>query len=262
MKRRRLDRVLVERDLARSRSHAKTLIEGDRVLVDGFPAEKPATLVEPDAPIEIRDDGPSWVGRGGRKLWPFLESGGLSVEGRVCLDVGASTGGFTQALLRAGARRVYAVDVGYGQLAYRLREDERVVVRERCNFRHAGPEEFSPSPSRFTMDVSFISSRKLLPALNQIMTSDGEGVLLIKPQFEAGPEENEQGVVRDPDVLRRVVREVGAAWNREGWGTVTLRPAPLAGREGNQEFLLHVARDRRREPDLRSFEDFPGTRTT
>lgn len=250
---------MVERDLARSRSRAKTLIEEDRVLVDGFPAEKPATLVEPDASIEVRDDGPSWVGRGARKLWPYLESGGLSVEGRVCLDVGASTGGFTQALLRAGARQVYSVDVGYGQLAYRLREDERVVVRERCNFRYARAEAFSPPPSRFTMDVSFISSRKLLPALNRVMVPDGEGVLLLKPQFEAGPDENEEGVVRDPAVRRRVLREVAEAWNRNGWGTLSLRPAPLEGREGNREFLLHVARGSNREPDPRTLDDVCGT---
>lgn len=254
MKPRRLDKLLVERDLARSRARAKTLIEQDRVLVDGFPAEKPATRVKPDAPIELREEGPSWVGRGARKLWPYLEAGGLEVEGHVCLDVGASTGGFTQALLRAGARRVHAVDVGYGQLAYNLREDDRVVVRERCNFRHVRGEDFTPPPSRFTMDVSFISSRKLLPALNRVMTPDGEGVLLLKPQFEAGPDENEEGIVRDPGVLRRVLRDVGEGWNREGWGTVTIQPAPLTGQKGNQEYLLHVRRGLDRAPDARTIE--------
>lgn len=249
MKRQRLDRALVERDLARSRSRAKELIEASRVWVEGMPAEKPATLVEPDSSIEVRDEGPTWVGRGARKIWPFLESGELSVEGHVCLDVGASTGGFTQALLRAGARRVHAVDVGYGQLAYSLRNDDRVEVHERYNFRHASADDFSPSPSRLTMDVSFISSRKLLPALNDVMRSDAAGLFLLKPQFEAGPDENEGGVVRDPAVVQRVVLEVARAWSEAGWGTIDVRPAPLTGEAGNQEFVLTMVRAEKRLPD-------------
>ncbi len=232
------------------------------MLVDGFPAEKPATRVKPDAPIELRGDGPSWVGRGARKLWPYLEANGLEVQGHVCLDVGASTGGFTQALLRAGARRVYAVDVGYGQLAYQLREDDRVIVKERCNFRHVDAEDFSPLPSRFTMDVSFISSRKLRPALNRVMRPEAEGVLLLKPQFEAGPDENEEGIVRDPAVRRRVLGEVAEEWNRQGWGTVAIKPAPLTGQEGNQEYLVHVRRGLDRAPDSRTTVASPGATPT
>lgn len=243
MNRQRLDKYLVEQELARSRSHACELIDEGKVWVNGMPAEKPATLVERDASIEVRDPGYRWVGRGGEKIWPLIEKGWIDPDGKICLDVGASTGGFTQALLRAGARRVYAVDVGYGQLNYELRRNERVHVMDRYNFRYAEAEDFDTAPELFTMDVSFISTLKLLDALNRVMRPESEGLVLIKPQFEAGPEENEEGVVRDPSVRKRVLREVTEEWENQGWGTRHLAPAPMEGRSGNQEFFAHVVRD-------------------
>lgn len=250
MTRQRLDKALVERDIARSRSHAKELIEQDRVLVGGFPASKASTLVEHDDHLELKGDEYPWVGRGGKKLWPFLESEWIDPTGQVAIDVGASTGGFTQGLLRAGADAVHAVDVGYGQLDYQLREDDRVIVHDRVNFRHANGDDFSSLPSVFTMDVSFISTLKLLDALNNVTTSETEGLCLIKPQFEAGPNENDDGIVHDTDVIKRVLREVVEGWADSGWSLAGIAPAPLTGQEGNQEFVVCFRRGSTRSLEL------------
>lgn len=249
MKRRRLDKALVERNLARSRSHARELIDNNRVLISGFPASKASTLVEHNDHIEIEGNEYGWVGRGGKKIWPIFEKETWDVEGAVALDVGASTGGFTQALLRAGADRVYAVDVGYGQLDHSLRQDDRVIVRDRYNFRHAQIEDFEPVPSRFVMDVSFISTTKLLDGLNLVMDREAEGWVMVKPQFEAGPEENEEGIVTDPEIVKRVLDEVSKEWEEAGWGAQQIHPAGLTGQEGNREFFLKMVRGSERVLD-------------
>jgi 23S rRNA (cytidine1920-2'-O)/16S rRNA (cytidine1409-2'-O)-methyltransferase len=241
--RQRLDKALVERDIARSRSHAKELIENDRVRVDGFPAEKPSTLVEHDDHLTLEGDEYPWVGRGGKKIWPFIDRGWLDPNGEVAIDVGASTGGFTQALLRAGAKGVHAVDVGYGQLDYELRQDSRVTVHDRYNFRYAEPDDFDPDPVVFTMDVSFISTLKLLDALNAVTANSARGLCLVKPQFEAEPDENDDGIVTRDSVVKRVLREIVEGWSKMGWGTRAVAPAPLTGQEGNQEFVALFDRD-------------------
>ena len=250
MKRRRLDKALVERNLARSRSHARQLIDNDRILIRGFPASKASTLVEHNDHIEIKGDEYRWVGRGGKKIWPIFEEEQWDVEDSVALDVGASTGGFTQALLRAGATLIHAVDVGYGQLADSLRQDERVIVHDRYNFRHAKSKDFTPVPSIFVMDVSFISTIKLLDGLNRVMTSDAEGWVMVKPQFEAGPSENEEGIIKDSKTIQRVLNEVRDAWEKNDWGAQQILPAGLTGQEGNQEFFLKM--DRQSPVELQS----------
>ncbi len=241
-RRRRLDKALVERDLARSRGQAKRLIDDRKILVNGFPADKPSTLVEHDDHLTVTGDDPDWVGRGARKIWPLLEAGRIDPEGRVCLDVGSSTGGFTQALLRAGASKVHAVDVGYGQLVTSLRRDDRVRVRERTNFRHADADDFQPTPTVVTMDVSFISVVKLLPALNRVMDEDSSGLILIKPQFEAGPDENVDGIVKDFSVIRRVLLERIDDLAEAGWGVTEVDLSPVPGSEGNREFFFTLQR--------------------
>lgn len=243
MSRKRLDKALVERDVTRSRSQAKELIEDGQVMVNDFPVKKPASEIGPNDTISlVNPDRADWVGRGGRKIQPLLEEGWLEVQDRIFVDVGSSTGGFTQALLRNGARKVYAVDAGEGQLAFELRQDDRVSVHENYNFRYADPNDFQPSPDGFVMDVSFIATRKLVPALNEVLEEDSDGLFLLKPQFEAGSGENVDGVVRDPEVVRRVLDEVMTDWADLGWGAQFLEPAPLQGSSGNQEYFVKVVR--------------------
>lgn len=241
MNRKRLDKSLVERDISRSRSQAKELIEKGEVLVNGIPVRKPASLVGEDDQLSlVNPERADWVGRGGRKIWSFLDDDWLSVENRVCLDVGSSTGGFTQALIRKGAKLVYAVDVGEGQLAYELRQDERVRVLENYNFRYADPADFDPVPSVFTMDVSFISTILLLESLDEVTSPDTSGLVLLKPQFEAPREENDQGVVRDQDVVEYVLNDVLGSWSDHGWYCDALGPSSLEGPAGNQEYVTRV----------------------
>jgi 23S rRNA (cytidine1920-2'-O)/16S rRNA (cytidine1409-2'-O)-methyltransferase len=263
VKRQRLDKALVERGIARSRSQAKDLVEAGEVLVDGFPVKKPASEISDEDSISlVNPDRAEWVGRGGRKIEPILEAGWLSVQDRVFLDVGSSTGGFTQALLRAGVRHVHAVDAGEGQLAFELRQDDRVSVHEQYNFRYADPEDFEPEPAAFVMDVSFISTCKLIPALNEVLPADADGVFLLKPQFEAEADENVDGIVRDPSVLRRVLDDVMTRWNEEGWGATKLAPSPLKGTTGNQEYFVRVERGQPRDvsrDDIQSVSFEPGT---
>lgn len=232
-------------------------------MVNDFPVKKPASQVGPDDTISLVDpERADWVGRGGRKLEPLLDEGRLEVDDRIFVDVGSSTGGFTQALLRHGASKVYAVDAGEGQLAFELRQDDRVSVHENYNFRYADPEDFEPSPDGFVMDVSFIATRKLLPALNEVIAEDADGLVLLKPQFEAGSDENVDGVVRDPDVVRRVLGEVIEDWEERGWGARSIVPAPLQGSSGNQEYFVRVRRgaDRRTtERDVETVVDDGGT---
>jgi 23S rRNA (cytidine1920-2'-O)/16S rRNA (cytidine1409-2'-O)-methyltransferase len=245
--RRRLDAELVRRGLARSREHASELVAAGRVLVAGQVAGKPATQVAPDDSVAIRDlpGMPDYASRGGRKLAGALAAfPGLAVAGRRCLDAGASTGGFTDVLLRAGAEQVVAVDVGYGQLAWRLRGDPRVVVLDRVNVRQLRPEQVAPAPSLVTADLSFISLTLVLPALISCASPDADFVLLVKPQFEVGKGRvGAGGVVRDPGLRAAAVAQVAAAAAQSGLGVAGIAASSLPGPAGNVEYFLWLRRD-------------------
>lgn len=263
MSKKRLDKSLVEREISRSRSQAKELIEKGEVLVNGIPVRKPASLVDADDQLSlVNPEHADWVSRGGRKISSVLEDGWLDIDGAVCLDVGSSTGGFTQAMIRQGARLVYAVDVGEGQLAYELRQDDRVLTMEDYNFRYADPADFDDEPSVFTMDVSFISTTLLVEPLNVVLETGSTGLVLVKPQFEAGRDENEQGVVRDKAVIVRVLREVLAEWREHGWYCDALAPSPVEGPSGNQEYLARVNQRERDYLSDREIETVVNSGTT
>jgi 23S rRNA (cytidine1920-2'-O)/16S rRNA (cytidine1409-2'-O)-methyltransferase len=232
----RLDALLVERGLAESRSFAQRLIMAGDVRVDGQVALKPGRETDRQAAIEV-DPGPRFVSRGGDKLEAALETFGLSVDGRTCADVGSSTGGFTDCLLKRGASRVYAIDVGHGILHWSLRQDPRIVVLESTNARYL---ETLPEPVDWvTMDASFISLRLLLPVVVRWLTPGGGVVALIKPQFEAGRESvGRGGVVRDPGIHRRVLEDVLGSLDPIGLAPHGLIRSPLLGPKGNVEFLL------------------------
>ncbi len=237
----RLDAELVRRGLARSREQAGELVAAGRVTVAGQRAAKAATQVSRDAPISIADTGdPGYVSRGGHKLAGALAvfgAAGLAVAGRDCLDAGASTGGFTDVLLRAGARHVVAADVGYGQLAWSLRTDPRVTVLDRVNVRSL--EGVSPVPGMVVADLSFISLALVLPALAACAAPDADFVLLVKPQFEVGKGRvGAGGVVRDPADRADAVRTVAAAAARLGLGALGVTASPLPGPAGNVEYFL------------------------
>jgi 23S rRNA (cytidine1920-2'-O)/16S rRNA (cytidine1409-2'-O)-methyltransferase len=244
-RRTRLDAELVRRGLARSREQAAELIATGRVEVRGTAAQKAAAMVDPADPVRVRDDGsPSYVSRGAYKLLGALDAFGLDVTGRRCLDAGASTGGFTDVLLRAGAREVVAVDVGYGQLAWSLRTDERVRVHDRCNVRTLTPELVDGPADLVVADLSFISLRLVLPALAGCLTPGGDLLPMVKPQFEVGRERvGSGGVVRDPALRAEAVREVASAAGALGFGVAGLVASPLPGPAGNVEFFLWLRRD-------------------
>ncbi|KPL09064.1 hypothetical protein AMJ85_07255 [candidate division BRC1 bacterium SM23_51] len=235
----RLDRLLVERELVESRSRAQALVLAGKVRVGGRAACKPGSLCPADATIEIVETDHPYVSRGGLKLAHAFEQFGVSAQNAVAIDVGASTGGFTDCLLQRGAARVYAVDVGAGQLHWRLRNDQRVVVVERCNARYLKPADL---PERFDLavvDVSFISLTKVLPAVAGLLRPSADVVMLIKPQFEAGRREvGQKGVVRDPAVRRRILESFWNAMAEYGWEPVGLVASPIVGPKGNREYLL------------------------
>jgi 23S rRNA (cytidine1920-2'-O)/16S rRNA (cytidine1409-2'-O)-methyltransferase len=235
----RLDRLLVLRGLASTREKAQAMILAGSVAVDGRRVDKAGAPVAEDAEVEVAGPPHPYVSRGGVKLAAALDAFGLDPAGRVCLDVGASTGGFTDCLLQRGAARVYAVDVGHGQLDARLRADPRVVVREKVNARALAREDV-PEPVRLAaIDVSFISLRLVLPAVAPLVEPGGAIVALVKPQFEAGRGEVPRGgVVRDEKVRRRVVDEVAAAGRALGLEVSGSIPSPIRGARGNEEFLL------------------------
>jgi 23S rRNA (cytidine1920-2'-O)/16S rRNA (cytidine1409-2'-O)-methyltransferase len=239
----RVDVILCERGLCDSRQRAQALVLAGAVTVDGKIATKAGALVDVDATIDVRAPAADFVSRGAHKLKAALDAFGLSIAGRIALDVGASTGGFTDVLLRRGAKRVYAVDVGYGQLAWRIRQDPRVVVMERTNIRYL---DALPEPAELaTVDVSFISLGLVLPQLTKLMVPSAEAVALIKPQFEAGRQlVKKGGVVRDPAVHRDVLLRVLAGSQTAGWAPLQLIVSPLLGPAGNREFLAHLGLDR------------------
>jgi 23S rRNA (cytidine1920-2'-O)/16S rRNA (cytidine1409-2'-O)-methyltransferase len=248
----RLDKLLVDKALLPSREKATRSILAGEVLVDGRRIDKAGALVEPAAEIEIRGRSP-YVSRGGEKLAHALDEFGVSIRGRICIDVGASTGGFTDCLLQRGATRVYAVDVGTGQLDDKLRRDNRVVVMEHTNARGLDPRIFGDKPSLAVVDVAFISLEKVLPAIFGVLERGGETIALVKPQFEAGRAAvGKGGVVRDPAEHRAVVTRVARYSILRGWHVLGVTASPLRGPKGNREFFLHLSTRGRTAADLES----------
>jgi 23S rRNA (cytidine1920-2'-O)/16S rRNA (cytidine1409-2'-O)-methyltransferase len=237
----RLDRLLVERGLAESREKAQALIMAGEVLLDGQKAAKPGQPVSENATIEVQVR-PPFVSRGGLKLAAALRHFSIDVSGRVCLDIGSSTGGFTDALLQAGAQRVHAVDVGAGQLAWPLRTDPRVVLHEGVNARSLDLALIGEMPWLITCDVSFISVTLILPAAVPLLQTDGRMVILIKPQFEVGKGQvGKGGIVREPALHRAACDRVSNAVRQFGFATDII-DSPILGGEGNKEFLLYAQR--------------------
>lgn len=251
MKKERLDKLLVDRGLAESRAKAQSMIMAGLVKVNGERVDKSGTPVGPESSLEV-PDGRRWASRGAHKLLKAVEVFGLNVSGRVCVDIGASTGGFTDVLLNAGAKKIYAIDVGYGQLLTRLATDSRVVVMDRTNARALTPDRFDETVEIIVCDASFISLRILLPAMDSVLSDAGEAVVLIKPQFEAGRELiGRGGVVRDPEIHALVLREVlDFAEKETGLSPAGLSWSPILGPEGNMEFLCHLNRSRAHVTDV------------
>jgi|RhiMetdeSRZDD1v2_1073273.scaffolds.fasta_scaffold389360_2 23S rRNA (cytidine1920-2'-O)/16S rRNA (cytidine1409-2'-O)-methyltransferase len=246
----RIDRVLVEKGLVESREKATRLILAGDVLVDGRRVDKAGALVEATADIEIRGRS-AYVSRGGEKLAHALDTFTVDPRGKTCADIGASTGGFTDCLLQRGAVRVYAIDVGTGQLDQKLRRDPRVVSMEKMNARTIDPRLFEERPALAVIDVAFISLEKVLPAIFNLVAPRGEVIALVKPQFEAGREAvGKGGVVRDPDVHRNVVTRIARWAVLRGWHVRSVTASPLRGPKGNREFFLHLASHGRSAADF------------
>ncbi len=241
----RLDSAVFEAGYAESREKAKALIMAGLVYVNNQKSDKPGTTVKSDDVIEFRGSSPKYVSRGGLKLEKAVEKFGFSLSGSVCADIGASTGGFTDCMLQNGAVKVYAIDVGYGQLAWKLRTDERVVNLERTNFRYVTEEQIPEKLDFCSVDVSFISLGLIIPVMKSIMKENAEAVCLIKPQFEAGKEKvGKKGVVRDPDVHLEVIHKVIGIATENGFSVRNLDFSPIKGPEGNIEYLIHILNDR------------------
>ena len=240
----RLDAELVRRELARSRDQAADLIEKRSVLVNGIPATKPATQVDAETSIVIAGDRDDFVSRGGHKLAGALDAfTDIEVSGKRCLDAGASTGGFTDVLLRRGAAHVVAVDVGYGQLAWELRQDERVSILDRTNIRHLTGEMVGEAIDLVVADLSFISLTLVLPALAAVSNAEANFVIMVKPQFEVGREKlGAGGVVRDPALRKSAVIDVAESAYDVGLGTLGIAASPLPGPAGNVEYFLWLRR--------------------
>ncbi len=240
----RLDALLVERGLAASRERARALILAGDVRVDGQPATKAGTAVARDADVTLTVPDHPYVGRGGLKLAHALDTFGISVQGRIALDIGASTGGFTDVMLQRGGARVVALDVGHNQIDWKLRTDPRVVVLERVNARNLAADQLPVDARAFdlvTIDVSFISLRHILPVLPPLLRPGADIVALVKPQFEAGRTEvGKGGIVRDAAIRARVVEDVTAAADALGLTRAGLTESPITGMEGNTEFLMHL----------------------
>lgn len=237
----RLDLLLVERGLEESRQRAQAVIMSGVVYVDGRKADKPGMAVSAAAAVEVRGDKLPYVSRGGLKLEKAMKAFPIHLEGTVCADIGASTGGFTDCMLQNGAAKVYAVDVGYGQLAWKLRSDSRVVCLERTNARYLTHGQVPEEPDFASIDVSFISLRLILPAVAGLLRQDGEAVALIKPQFEAGREKvGKNGVVRDPAVHEEVLARFLEHAAESGLSVSDLSYSPIRGPEGNIEYLGYL----------------------
>lgn len=262
-KKERLDILLVERGLAPSRERARALIMAGQVVVDDHAAEKAGQAVSPEADIRIKGEVLPFVSRGGLKLRKALEEFGVDVTGLTAIDVGASTGGFTDCLLQHGAKKVFAVDVGYGQLAWKLRQDERVVNLEKTNIRHLEPETLGEAPDLAVIDASFISLEKVLPPALRLIREGGRVIALIKPQFEVGKGEvGKGGVVRDEAKHRRVIDEIVELAGRLSLEVLGITESPILGPKGNREFLIYLraatAREEEKDGQLPVLQDHQG----
>ena len=242
-RKKRLDLLVVERGLARSRETARTLIMSGNILVNDQPMDKPGMQLAEDARIISRKPDMPYVSRGGLKLAHAITEIGLDVNGFLCLDVGASTGGFTDCLLQFGAAHVHAVDVGYGQLDWKLRQDERVTVVERTNIRYVTPEVLPASFDLIAIDVSFISLKIVIPAIVPFLKPDGHILALVKPQFEVGRDQvGKGGVVRDAGLHEQVITELGSYFETYPLVSEAVIPSPILGPKGNREFLMYLGR--------------------
>ena len=256
MSKKRLDVMLVERGLAESREKAKAIIMSGIVYVDGEKEDKAGSNFPETAKIEVRGNTLKYVSRGGLKLEKAMEVFPIELDGKVCMDVGSSTGGFTDCMLQNGAVKVYSVDVGYGQLAWKLRQDERVVVMEKTNIRYVKPEDIEELVDFASVDVSFISLSKVLPPLRDLLKDEAEVVCLIKPQFEAGREKvGKKGVVRDKAVHVEVIENVLGYVEEAGFNVLGLAFSPVKGPEGNIEYVMHIKKDSEITPWLETLGD-------
>ncbi len=237
----RLDVLCVERGLAPSRERARALIMAGRIMVDGVPLLKPGTSIPPTAALTRKGADLPFVSRGGLKLQAALNFFGVCISNTVCIDIGASTGGFTDCLLQNGARQVYAVDVGYGQLAWQLRQDKRVISMERTNARHLKPHDFETLADLATIDAAFISLKLLVPPLIPCLQSKGAIIALIKPQFEVGKGKvGKGGVVRDAQMHTKVIEALKGFFRRHQLDVRGVCPSPIYGPKGNREFLIYL----------------------
>lgn len=241
----RLDVLLVQQGLANSRELAKAYIMAGNVYVDGQKEDKAGTKVAVTAKLEVKGNQMKYVSRGGYKLEKAMDVFGIRLDGKICLDIGASTGGFTDCMLQNGASKVYAIDVGYGQFAWKLRNDERVVCLEKTNVRYVTHEQVPDEGDFASIDVSFISLTKVLPAVLGVLGEKGQMVCLIKPQFEAGREKGgKKGVVRDSSVHREVIEMIVEYVRTQGLGILGLDFSPIKGPEGNIEYLIYLDKSR------------------
>ena len=252
MSKKRLDLLMVERGLAESREKAKIYIMSGNVFVDGQREDKCGSTFDEKAEIEYKGKLQKYVSRGGFKLEKAMEVFPIKLDGKICMDIGASTGGFTDCMLQNGASKVYSIDVGYGQLAWKLRSDERVICMEKTNFRYLTREDIEDRPEFASVDVSFISLSKILPAAYDILSDDAQMVCLIKPQFEAGREKvGKKGVVRDKKVHEEVIENVISFAEETGFKVLGLDYSPIRGPEGNIEYLLHISKNAEESSDIR-----------
>ncbi len=239
IEKKRLDVLVFEKGLANSRQRASALIMAGNILVNDQPMDKPGAMVPPDASIVNKGSELPFVSRGGFKIEKAIQSLDLDVKGFVCLDVGASTGGFTDCLLQHGAHRVYAIDVGYGQLDWRLRQDPRVIVIERTNIRYVTEELLPEAFDLISIDVSFISLRLVIPVIKKFLKNDGKILALIKPQFEVGKNQvGKGGVVKDPVLHQSLIEELSDFFRTEGLAAGPVIPSPILGPKGNKEFII------------------------
>lgn len=246
----RLDQYLCTHGIAQSRERAKAMIMAGMVDVNGEKSDKPGNMIDENAKVQVRGTELPYVSRGGLKLEKALQIYPICLQGRICMDIGASTGGFTDCMLQNGAAKVYAVDVGYGQLAWKLRCDERVVNLERTNIRHLTPQQISEPIEVFSVDVAFISLCHVLPVATLLSASHAQGVCLVKPQFEAGREKvGKKGVVREAQTHIEVLHAAVGYARQSGFGVQGLDFSPIKGPEGNIEFLMYVQKGEQEQPD-------------
>ena len=247
-KKERLDILLVEKGIFTSRERAKTSIMAGKIFVDGQRVDKAGEKVSVDAEITFKGQEIPYVSRGGLKLEKAMKEFGISLKNKTCMDIGASTGGFTDCMLQNGAKKVFSIDVGYGQFAWKLRTDPRVVCMERTNIRYVTPDDIGELTDFASIDVSFISLKKIMPATINLLSDKGEVVALIKPQFEAGKEKvGKKGVVRDINVHNEVVKSIVDYLLSQGLNILSLSYSPIKGPEGNIEYLVYFTKDKDRE---------------